>query len=327
MKRFVSSACCFRMRFRSFNVLAFVAVLLGISLLSLSACQSGEEANRGVTEISGMVIPFELTPYNNIVFKTVLNGKDSLRLKFDSGASGLLLTQQAIQEKTDLLNDGQETSTTENYVPLQQTVSLTLADLSWESLMVLPVQHSGQGTAGRFGWDLLQDKVVGLNYDKLEMTIADEMPELSGYTKTKLEAVDGALCLSGALITGGKPYPFRFMYDSGYQRALLVDSTLADSLLFPVGDLAQIKENQLRNGAGKIFTTRVLELPRLTIGGHQLKNLPIQLLHQENPAGFPVHILGNELMKRFNTVIDFPNQAIYLRPNSLWEAPYIDAAS
>lgn len=44
-------------------------------------------------------IHFELTPFNNIKIKAVLNKKDTLNLMFDSATNGLLLTEVAIKEK------------------------------------------------------------------------------------------------------------------------------------------------------------------------------------------------------------------------------------
>ena len=86
-----------------------------------------------------------------------------------------------------------------------------------------------------------------------------------------------------------------------------------------------IKTNQLRNGAGDIFVTKVVEIHSLSFEGQVIDKLPTQLLNRENPAGFKTHILGNELLKRFNTVFDFKNKIIYFKKNSLFEMPYSDA--
>ena len=120
-------------------------------------------------------------------------------------------------------------------------------------------------------------------------------------------------------------YTSRFLFDTGYQRALLLDSVILAEQAFPK-DLDVIKINQLRNGAGAIFITKVIELPSLTIGGQVITKFPTQVLNRENPAGFKTHILGNELLKRFNTILDFRNSNIYLQKNKLFKVPYTDAS-
>jgi hypothetical protein len=88
--------------------------------------------------------------------------------------------------------------------------------------------------------------------------------------------------------------------------------------------LKLIKVNELRNGAGDLFITKVVELPSLIIGKQMIKKIPAQLLNTSNPAGFKTHILGNEILKRFNTILDFKNMAIYFQKNNLYNIPYDD---
>jgi hypothetical protein len=44
--------------------------------------------------------------------------------------------------------------------------------------LVYPVTLSGQGTDGRFGWDLFKEKIVVLDYDKMHGTIAEQLPDV-----------------------------------------------------------------------------------------------------------------------------------------------------
>lgn len=97
-------------------------------------------------------IPFVLSEFNNTIFKAVLNNKDTLNLKFDSGTTGLLLTNDVIENKIQWSRNAKF----DNH--------LQLGDLSWDSLRIYPVQLSGQGTDGRFGWDLFDGKERWYHY-------------------------------------------------------------------------------------------------------------------------------------------------------------------
>ncbi|WP_281989157.1 hypothetical protein [Aquimarina aggregata] len=301
-----------------------VFLCLPLFIFTLYSCKKSKK--KIVEKISSkeIVIPFELTEYNNIKIKTVLNGVDTLYLKFDSGTTGLLLTHDAIKEKTNLLNDKKENVPTKNYVKLKSLASLQVGKLKWNDLEIYPVRHSGQGTDGRFGWDLFKDKIVSLNYDKKLLIVHEKLPDLTNYTTSELEQVKTVLCLNGTIEIQNQNFKGRFLFDTGYQKSLLLDSITVKEQLFKA-DLRVIKTNQLRNGAGDIFITKVVEIPTLNFAGQTINKLPTQLLNRENPAGFKTHILGNELLKRFNTVFDFKNKTIYLKRNSLFNTPYSDA--
>jgi hypothetical protein len=64
-------------------------------------------------------------------------------------------------------------------------------------------------------------------------------------------------------------------------------------------------------------------LPKLKIGDFEMYQIPlnIQQLEIEN-VGYNENI-GNKILKRFNTVIDFKNNYIYLKPNNLFYAPML----
>ena len=48
-----------------------------------------------------------------------------------------------------------------------------------------------------------------------------------------------------------------------------------------------------------------------------LSNIPTSLLGSKNPTGLEINLLGNEVLKRFNTIVDFQNDYIYFKPNKL----------
>ena len=315
------------------HIFEFVVVLIGIlicfCLVLIGAC--GNKISKSIqstpfeNNLQPYTIPFELTAYNNIKIKVRLNGVDSLDLKFDSGTTGLLLTHEAIAEKTTLLADGKETRPTQNYVKLKKLAFLEIGALRWDSLEVYPVRHTGQGTDGRFGWDLFAGKIVELDYDKSLMKIHHQMPKLEGFTTAKMNRVKTLFCLDGQIVIDQKEYPGPFLFDTGYQRALLLDSILMQEQNFP-NDLSVIKVNRLTNGAGKVFITKVVEVPSLALAGQEANQIPTQLLNTHNPAGFKTHILGNELLKRYNTFLDFKDWQIFLKENSLIALPYSDAS-
>ncbi|MEM6806126.1 MAG: hypothetical protein AAF696_32310 [Bacteroidota bacterium] len=302
--------------------LVFILVLSTYSCGSSSAKLSQKKPYDTSIAIAD-TLPFHLSEYNNILFEVILNDKDSVILKFDSGATGLLLTHKAIKNKTSLLSERQKAKPTQNYVKLKGRSSIAINNQRWDNLEIYPVSRSGHGTDGRFGWDLFKGKIVEINYDRSILVIHPKLPSTTGFTKLKLFPSKTLFSISGEMIVKGKTYEGPFLFDTGYQKSVLLDSSLLVEQKFPK-DLELIKTNKLTNGAGEVFITKVVKMPELRLGAQMCKNIPTQLLNTRNPAGFQTHFLGNELLKRFNTIFDFSSMEVYLKENSLIDLAYSD---
>ena len=256
-------------------------------------------------------IPFVLTEYNNVVLKVVLNGKDTLNLKFDSGAGDFLLTNDILKNKLHL-------ETLENN-------TFKIGNIKWEKQTIHPVELSGQGTAGRFGWNLFDGKIVEIDYDRSIFIIHSKLSKINkGYQKFKIEYTNGLFCIQGELQIENKKYKNRFLFDNGYQRTIMLDDDLMKEQNYPKDSLEIIKKVIMQNGQGKEIPVLTVNNEKLLLGKYTLKNIPVQLLSTSNPAQFKTHIMGNEVLKRFNTILDFQNNIVYLKPNSLYDLSYVE---
>lgn len=256
-------------------------------------------------------IPFELTAFNNIKLKVILDQKDTLDLKFDSGTTDFLLTNDEIKSNP-LLKD------LDNH-------SFQLGNMKWEKQSIIPVELSGQGTVGRFGWNLFDGKIVEIDYDKNLFIIHSRLDKkLKQYEKFEMEYIQGLFYIQGALEIKNITYKNRFLFDNGYQRTIMLDEQLMKEQNFPKDSLTIIKKVIMRNGQGKEFPVLTVNNEKLNLGKFTLKNIPVQLLTTSNPARVKTHILGNEVLKRYNTILDFQKNIVYLVPNSLYDLGYTE---
>ena len=107
---------------------------------------------------------------------------------------------------------------------------------------------------------------------------------------------------------------------------------LDDDLLregdFPSDQMKVIKNAIMRGAQGNEIQVLTSELDVMMIGKHRLSHVPVQLLMGRKPVkGKNIHILGNEVLKRFNTFLDFQEQVICIKPNHLYFEAYIDRAN
>ena len=313
-------------------------VINAISILLMSyaflSCGSSKEAiTQTVIQKSETVaiekpdsLKFVITQANNIIFKTILNKTDTLDMFLDTGGTAIVLKHSAIKEKTSLLKGKNKNYKEVNYEPLEELNSLSLGSMSWDSLTIYPTALLPKEADGHFGWNLFDGKIVELDYEKELMIIHNTFPtSLKAYAKLEIEYINTLFCIKGDMEVGGIVYSNRYLFDSGFQRAIVMDKELRDEANFPT-DLPAIKESRLKNSEGTEFVNQVVVVNKICFDTICSDEIPVQLFSGPNPARFKTHILGNELLKRFNTVLDFQNNFVYLKANALMGLPYIDAS-
>ncbi|RZL18744.1 MAG: hypothetical protein EOO96_26790, partial [Pedobacter sp.] len=96
---------------------------------------------------------FELTGYNNIAIKTVVNKKDTIKLMFHLAASSVTLTEEALQkiqsmkfERTDSVSSWGGSGNTSRF---SKDNTLQIGSLAWEKMPIWENKNSGQNTDGK----------------------------------------------------------------------------------------------------------------------------------------------------------------------------------
>lgn len=131
--------------------------------------------------------------------------------------------------------------------------------------------------------------------------------------------------ISGELKQGNISEKNLFLFDTGYQRTAMLDNDLLREKNFPVQKMKTIKKAIMKGSQGNEIPVITSNLKLLTIGKFTLKNVPVQQTTTNKPIkGKNIHILGNEVLKRFNVFLDFQNNVVYLKPNRLFKEEYID---
>lgn len=270
-------------------------------------------------------IPFQLTEYNNLRVSALLNKTDSLHLMFHTAESGLTLTDSAVKRLTGFRLNGADTANSwggQGVSRYGKGNILQIGDLRWDSLLVWVDQNSGQHTDGKFGPDLFSGKVIVIDYDAMAITVRTDLPaETSDWQKLKLQSERGSMYIEATCEVNGVAVPNRFLIHSGYGGSLLLDDRFVadnhlDSLLKVVG----VKE--LKDSYGHVIRTLKVLLPKFSIGNVALANVPAGFF--EGKIGRQKKsVLGGDILKRYNWIIDAKREFIYMRPNHLQSSPYL----
>ena len=304
----------------------YIVYITVVFVAGLASCAQLKSTNIVSETKKSVKIPFTISTANNIIFHAVLNDKDTLKLFFDTGGTSIVLKKSAITERTSLLTDSNPDSAGFIYNPYDEINSLTIGELRWEGLAVFPARLGPEEADGHFGWNLFENKVVEIDYENQFIAVSDDLlNSTEGFAKLKIEYTHTLFCIDATISVKGNDYRARYLFDTGFQRAIILDKDLRKKNKFPQ-DLPVIKESKLKNGAGVEFVNYVVNVDEIKLGTSTAKNVPVQLLSTPNPARFKTHILGGELLKRFNTILDFRHNFVYLKPNSLLGLPYADAS-
>ncbi|MEO6633609.1 MAG: hypothetical protein ABIN13_17850, partial [Mucilaginibacter sp.] len=226
-------------------------------------------------------IPFNLTSYNAIAVKAIVNGTDTLTIHFDTGSWDFRLTKDAILKKTQLLSN-QPGALSGNAAPdynnLNKVFKIQMGRLVWTSPEVGVTTITAHEMDGRFGWNLFEGKSVEVDYDKSIIVIHSKLPKgLKGYAKSKLDFKNSFVIAKGSFKKGDKIYPGDFLMDTGADQAVILDSAWATNRNF-AADLKLIKTTVLRNPRGVKFEIKIVLAPLLNVNGFALSNIPASIL-------------------------------------------------
>ena len=262
-------------------------------------------------------IPFIINKQNTMYVTAVFNKVDTLHLNFDTGSTEVTLTNNALEGKI------------KSKPKLYNTFyDLQIGNRIYKS-KVYDTELSGHDTDGRFGWDIFDGMIVELNYDINVMIVHSKLPKQiknsNAYTKLDINYFNHIFLTKSRISQSGTNNDGWFLFDTGYQRSVMLDNDLLKQNNFPADKMEMISKVMMHGATGNEIPVVTSNLQSLKLGKFDLKNVPAQILTTSKPMrGANIHILGNEVLKRFNTLLDFQENVVYLKPNSLFNVDYME---
>lgn len=281
-----------------------------------------EKQNATVTHDT---IPFTITEFNTIKVQTIINSTDTLNLHFDLSSFDIHLTRDAILKKTKLLSnqpDALSGKAKPNFNKMNKAFTLQMGNLVLKNQEINTTNITAHDMDGRFGWNLFEGKTVEIDYDKDLLIIHSKKSKVpKGYVKSKIGFARSYPYVEGTFSIGNIKYKGNFMMDTGSETAAILDSAWLSAQKFPK-DLKLIKSTILHDPRGAQYQTNLVLAPSFSVNGFKLTEIPVLELGGKNPGGIGINFLGNDLLKRFNMILDFKNDYLYLKPNKLANVKY-----
>lgn len=257
---------------------------------------------------------------------------DTLQFIFDTGSSGISLDSSTVKylglqpAYTGQLIRGVGGI---REVPLLQNKSLKIGQLQADSLNFYVNDYTvltsiyGIRIDGVIGYALLSRFIVQVDYEKQQMNWYTPGPFVYPRNGHLLQPQINKLPAYRVHIKDMKADSTTMMLDIGAGLNLLFSNRyLAKS---GVLDSTRNYWTTSGEGIGGQIDLRLTVLPKFRIGPYRFKKIPITLFDDPyNATNFPTWsgLIGNDLLRRFNIVLNYPSKEIHIRPNRYYYEPF-----
>lgn len=314
-----------------------------VVVLLLTACSGPVQQNEtpvGPSDTIAVELPAGAVPFSyrrHICFDMVLRDSLPARMIFDTGANNMLL-DSAFYDSHFASNGNLRKAMLGGAGNGMEMANIDASGWNYkvggkshheQMAVVMNLRKIvGDDTDGLFGLPFMQGERVEFNYVGGYMRFLANEEEIAGdfvridckWLGDKKERM--ILPLS---VTFANGYTFNgdFLLDTGMPGTLSLNSTTAGKL----------KANGVFDGGKFVYTVGGIGgsavqndvcASRITVGGHAINDVRISWsenhkgsLADERYAG----LVGNELLERFDVIMDFAHWTIYLRPNRNFSAP------
>lgn len=269
-------------------------------------------------------IPFTLTDDGRMYVMAFVNGSDSLRFLVDTGASSVVLNVNSPRLKSRLLEGvkGYNLGTTgSSQIEYAKGYALRAGSMRFERVECAHIPYPPDYWDGVLGLGVLAEFNVEFNYDDLKIYF---------YPKRKVKPDPAYAALPFVyryyvpfvklpIRLNGKRHRLLLEVDTGADRVIDLSTPFVNRnrLLESLTPFAVSYITSSDGGTGQL---KHVIFDEVAVGPYILPRVPGALstltsgmLAKEDIDG----MIGNGFLKRFNMLIDFKSNKIYLQPNNL----------
>jgi hypothetical protein len=175
----------------------------------------------------------------------------------------------------------------------------------------------GERIDGIIGYSILSRYIIKLDYDSMRLSFhtrgTTRYPR-GGYL---LKPAISQLVAQSLKVRDDKTVNTRFIYDMGAGVCMLLSRDFIDDSNF----IDKRKKHWIKEGeglGGKI-DMELMVIKEVKLGPYRFRNVPIYIFDDvNNVTSYPYMggLIGNDILRRFNVILNYPKSDIYITPNS-----------
>jgi hypothetical protein len=257
---------------------------------------------------------------------------DSLNFILDTGSGGISLDSTTVKilrvpnERSDRIIRGIAGMRTVNFA---YNRTLTLPGLTVDSLNFHINDYEllsgvyGIPIDGIIGYSFFRRYIVRIDYDQQVVEIYK--PGMYKYPKGGylMRPTISGLPMQYATLRENRTIQTRFFLDTGAGLCLLLSEEYCNDSTILSGKRKRFKT--MTEGLGGKKEMEMTVLKEFKLGPYKFKKMPIYIFDDEfNVTSYPYlgGLIGNDLLRRFNVVINYPRNEIHLIPNNHMRDPF-----
>jgi hypothetical protein len=304
--------------------------MVGIMLITKGFSQElfDEPPSKLITEFR-----FKILSGGIVLLKATVGDKtDTLNFILDTGSGGISLDSTSVEyfgynaEPSNRIIRGIGGTRKVSFVNDQ---TLHLPDLSIKNLNFHIVDYSvlssvyGLPIDGIIGYSVLSKYIVALDYDSLKIsfyTQGDFKLPKDGWT---LHPMITTLPIHQLTISDARSYMPRVLYDMGAGLNLLLTKEF-------IKDSALLKKrrkfyNKQAEGLGGKVDLLYTVIKQARLGPYKFRKVPVLIYDDvQDILSYPYlgGLIGNDILRRFNVVMDYQKSQFHLKPNTHFKDPF-----
>jgi len=277
--------------------------------------------------------PFTLLSGGVILIKAGLdNFKDSFLFVFDTGSGGISLdssTREQLQWKVQTTNNIIRGIGGIKNVVYAFNHTLQLPELSISGMNFHINDYSllsavyGVKIDGIIGYSFFHRFIVTINYEERKVQVYSPGKFVYPKRGSILKPQFTTLIFQPLLVKEEKAIVSSFYFDTGAGLCLMFSKDFINEHNF-FSENKKMFDTQVEGLGGK-KEMQLTTFKLLKLGPYKFKNVPAYIFDDEyNLTAFPQNsgILGNDVLRRFTVILNYPKKEIWIKPNKYFREPF-----
>lgn len=181
----------------------------------------------------------------------------------------------------------------------------------------------GERIDGIVGYSVFSRYIVKINYDSLEIEFWSRGNIRYPKGGFLLRPTITNLPIQSLRVKDAKTYTAKFLYDIGAGLCMMFSQDfVTDSTLLTKKRKLLAKEAE---GVGGKIDMRATVIKEVKLGPYRFRKVPVFVFKDEyNVTSYPYlgGLIGNDILRRFNVIMDYRKNEFYLIPNSHFDEPF-----
>jgi len=260
------------------------------------------------------------------------NFPDTLNFVLDTGSGGISLDSTTVEYFKIIPTPSEMTIlgiAGTRKVSFLYNQTLRLPGLTVDSLNFhinnydILTQVYGEKIDGIIGYSMLSRYIFNINYDSLKISIFTNGRMKYPRGGWLYEPILRTLPVQTARIRDAVTSTSRFLFDIGAGLCLMLNEDFIEDSNFL--DKKRVLYAKEAEGVGGKIDMHLTVIKEIRIGPYRFKNVPSFVFNDTfNLTSYPYlsGIIGNDILRRFNLILNYAKREFYFMPNSRYQDPF-----